>query len=468
MFNVYFSIDEALGYQEVRDDLSEVYSAGCRLVTHYFRQEHSRSVEDKPFWFGLEDWLEANPEAAERLQTWKNNYGESLGWKLFFYSTYLLEAYQKTEGGLKILVGEIYGMFPSDQDDADLKAFVTAILEFEAASCPDSIGGWYVVEEPNSSEKHYRPTRYASIVALIRASETEMETSPRLIYIDISPYRKRNQVVPFLTGADVIMISPDAYIWARVPPTYVEEAQYESIHYAIRSMHDHAKASDNSDAKIEVVLQAYDWNPKGPLQPSHINMHQQVNYILQPGWVDRGVYGIRPQWEPPPDGIWFWWWHDCKSKKRTPQGDIIEINRWDEGTKGGWAEAIQTELSKRQRPVQIRGTERWQGIIHIIGDVIVNRDATLILEAGTTVKFATWDHFQSGKDSKRCELIVRGKLVAEGTPDRKILLTSDAKNRRLSAKPRKPRKADWYGIRTDGSSATVTIENCQIQYAIRK
>ena len=131
------------------------------------------------------------------------------------------------------------------------------------------------------------------------------------------------------------MISPDAYIWARVPPTYVEEAQYESIHHAIRSMRDHAKASDNSDAKIEVVLQAYDWNPKGLLQPSHINMHQQVNYILQPGWVDRGVYGIRPQWEPPPDGIWFWWWHDCKSKKQTPQGDIIEINRWDEGTKGG-------------------------------------------------------------------------------------------------------------------------------------
>ena len=55
MFNVYFPIDEALGYQDVRDDLSEVHLAGCRLVTHYFRKEHSRSDEDKPFWFGLED-----------------------------------------------------------------------------------------------------------------------------------------------------------------------------------------------------------------------------------------------------------------------------------------------------------------------------------------------------------------------------------------------------------------------------
>ena len=198
MFNVYFSIDEALGYQDVRDDLSEAHLAGCRLVTHYFRQEHSLSDEDKPFWFGLEDWLEANPEAAERLQTWKNNYGESLGWKLFFYSTYLLEAYQKTQGGLKVLVGEIYGMFPSDQDDVDLRSFVTTILEFEAANCPDSIGGWYVVEEPNSSAKRYHPARYESIVALIQASEADMEISPRPIYIDISPYRKRSQVIPFL------------------------------------------------------------------------------------------------------------------------------------------------------------------------------------------------------------------------------------------------------------------------------
>ena len=468
MFNVYFSIDEALGYQDVRDDLSEAHLAGCRLVTHYFRQEHSLSDEDKPFWFGLEDWLEANPEAAERLQTWKNNYGESLGWKLFFYSTYLLEAYQKTQGGLKVLVGEIYGMFPSDLDDVDLRSFVTTILEFEAANCPDSIGGWYVVEEPNSSAKRYHPDRYESIVALIQASEADMEISPRPIYIDISPYRKRSQVIPFLKSADVIMISPDAYIWARMPPTYVEEAQYESIHHAIRSMRSHAKASNNPDSRIEVVLQAYDWNSKGPLQPSHINMHQQVNYTLQPGWVDRGVYAIRPRWEPPPDGIWFWWWHDCKSKKRTPQGDIIEINRWDKGTEGEWAEAIQTELSKRQQPVQIRGTERWQGIIHIIGDVIVSRNATLILEAGTTVKFATWDHFQSGADSNLCELIVRGKLLVEGTPSRQVLLTSDAENRRLSIRPRKPRKADWYGIRTDGTSATVMIKNCQIQYAIQK
>ena len=468
MFNVYFSIDEALGYQEIRDDLSEVHSAGCRLVTHYFRQEHSRNSEDEPFWFGLKDWLEANSEAAERLQAWKQNYGESLGWKLFFYSTYLQEAYQQTKGGLKVLVGEIYGMFPSDQDDADLKAFVTAILEFEAADCSDSIGGWYVIEEPNSSGKRYRPARYASIVALIQEVEVGMGISPHPVYIDISPYRKRSQVAPFLTGADVIMISPDAYIWARVPPTYVEEAQYESIHHAIRSMREHAKAADNPDAKIEVVLQAYDWNPKGPLQPSHINMHQQVNYALQPGWVDRGIYAIRPRWEPPPDGIWFWWWHDCKSKKRTPQGDIIEINRWDKGTKGGWAEAIQTELSKRRQPVQIRGTERWQETIHIIGDVIVNQGATLILEAGTIVKFAVWDHFQSGRDSKRCELIVRGKLVVEGTPDRKVLLTSDAENQRLSVRARKPRKGDWYGIWTDGPLATVMIRNCQIQHAIHK
>ena len=147
---------------------------------------------------------------------------------------------------------------------------------------------------------------------------------------------------------------------------------------------------------------------------------------------------------------------------------MIEINRWDKGTEGGWSEAIQTELSNRHQAVLIRGTERWRGTIHIIGDIIISRDATLILEAGTTVKFATWDHFQSGADRSLCELIVRGKLVVEGTPDRQVLLTFDAENRRLSIRSRKPRKSDWYGIRTDGTSATVMIENCQIQYAIQK
>jgi hypothetical protein len=467
MFNVYFSIDEALGYRDVRDDLSEVYAVGCRWVTHYFRSENSREAGGERVWFGLDEWLRANPDQAERLQTWKNDYGASLGWKLFFYSTYLLEAYQQTKGGLKVLVGEMYGLFPSDTDDAELKTFVNAIREFEAQHCPGTIGGWYVVEEPNGSKKRYRPERYTAVVDTIYATESEKERSLLPIYVDISPYQEQSQVVPFVAKADVIMISPDAYIWARVPPTYIEEAQYESIPHAVRSMREHAKAAGNPNAKIEVVLQAYDWNQTGALQPTHINMHQQVSYALKPGWVNRGEYGKDPRWEPPPDGIWFWWWHDCKSKSKKPNRPIVEINRWDAGTEGNWAEAIQTELPHREKAVLIRGTERWTGTVHIIGDVIVDKGATLIVEPGTTVKFATLDHFRGGEDTERCELIIRGKLIAKGTPRQKITLTSDSTNPKLVVKPREPRKWDWYGIRTEGQAVSLEIEGCEIRHALR-
>ena len=464
MFNVYFSVDEALGYKDVRDDLSEVHAVGCRWVTHYFRSDDSRDDKGKPFWFGLQNWLQANPDQTKRLQQWKRDYGASLGWKLFFYSTYLLEAYQQTKGELKVLVGEMYGMFPSANYDADLKTFVIAIRTFEAQHCPETIGGWYVAEEPNG--KRYRPERYQSIVDTVRASEAEKGLSPLPIYVDISPRRSRRKVLPFLEKADVIMISPDAYIWASVPPMYVEEAKYEAIHHAVRSMREHARAAGNPDANIEIALQAYDWNEKGPLQPSHINMHQQVSYALKPGLAHRGVYGKHPRWEPPPAGFWFWWWHDCKSKKKRANDEIIDINRWDAGTTGNWAEAIQTELSHREKAVLIRGAERWTGTVHIIGDVIIDKGATLTLEAGTTVKFATRDHFRGGEDAERCELIVRGKLIAKGTSRQQILLTSDSKNPKLVVKPRKPRKGDWYGIRTEGQSATLEIDNCEIRYAL--
>ncbi len=462
MFNVYFSVDEALGYQDVRDDLAEVYGVGCRFVTHYFRDERSRDENGGRFWFGLADWLKKNPVQAKQLQQWKRDYGASLGWKIFFYTTYMMEAYRQTEGGLKVLIGEMYGMFPSERHDEALRTFVSAIRSFEAQHCPGTIGGWYTAEEPTG--KRYRPEHYQSVVETIQLAEAEEKLQPLPIYIDISPYGSQQKITPFLKKADVIMISPDAYIWARVPPTYVEEGQYEQIHHAVRSMREHARAAGNSNAKIEVVLQAYDWNPKGPLQPSHINMHQQVSYALKPGWVDRGTYGARPRWEAPPDGIWFWWWHDCKSKSKKPGRELVEKNRWDVGTEGSWVVAIQTEFAHQEKAILIRGTERWEGHVRLIGDVIIDEGATLIIEPGTTVKFSTRDHFRGGVDTARCELIVRGTLVAKGTLKRKIYLTSDSHNPKLTPKPRKSQSGDWYGIRAEGKSAKLEIEHCEIQY----
>ena len=461
MFNVYFSLDESLGYVDVRDDFAEVYAVGCNLATHYFVSEYGRRANGRRFWAGLNRWLKRNPERAAQLRDWKRNYGPSLGWTLFFWSTYMQEAYTQTNGGLKVLIGEMYAIFGAQKDWEGLKKFVQAISKFEQENCPGAIAGWYIAEEPNGSRKRYSPKIANQVIEHIKTAEPE---TPHKIYVDVSTSKRRKRVAPFLKNVDVIMLSPEAYIWARRPPIYVEEAQYERIHHIVRAVRGYAASVGNSKAKIQVVLQTYDWNKSGPLQPNHIDMHQQVRYALQQGWVDRGVYGYKPRWVEPPDGIWFWWWHDCKFKKRKA-GRITTINRWDDGTEGSWAEAIKTELNNQEKAVVIHGKENWSGTVHIIGDVIVAEDGILTIEPGTTVKFAVRDHFRGGEDVNRCELIVRGQLIAKGNNRLKVTLTSDSMNRKQSPRPRPGKVNDWYGIRKEGKKAKIEMENYRIRFA---
>jgi len=465
MFNVYFSLDEALGYRDVRDDFVEVYAAGCNVVTHYFRSEYSLESKGKRFWSGLSIWLQRNPKQSERLKYWKKTYGSGLGWTLFFWSTYIQEAYNQTDGGLKVLIGEMYGIFGTQKDWKALNTFVQAISKFEKEHCPSTIAGWYIAEEPNSSRKRYSPEITNQIIEHIKSAESEAGIKQHKIYIDVSAGKKRDKVAPFLRNVDVIMLSPDAYIWATNPPTYVEEARYERIHHAVRRIREYAASVNNQKAHVIVVLQTYDWNKSGPPQPNHINMHQQIRYALQSGLVDRGIYRYNPRWIEPPDGLWFWWWHDCKSKQRKGNG-MITINRWDSNTEGGWSEAIKTELQNKESAVVIHGNENWSGKVHIIGDVIIAEDGVLTIEPGTTVKFSVRDHFRGGQDTRRCELIVRGKLIAKGNKKRRITLTSDSMNRKQLASPKKASAGDWYGIRKEGKKAITELESCQIKYAL--
>ena len=477
MFNVYFSLDEAIDYRDVRDDFAEVYAVGCNVVTHYFRSEYSRELSGQRFWAGLAGWLRRNPKQAEQLTDWKKGYGLNLGWTLFFWSTYIQEAYTQTDGDLKVLIGEMYGIFGAQKDWDALKTFVQAISKFEKEHCPDSIAGWYIAEEPNGSRKRYSPEIANQVIERIKSAESDAGIKHHKIYIDVSVSKKRKKVAPFLKNVDVIMLSPDAYIWATNPPMYVEEAQYERIHHAVRRIREYADSVENQSARVVVVLQAYDWNKSGPLQPNHINMHQQVRYALQPSF----------KWSEPPDGfdtpsatqpkgLWFWWWHDCKSKKiplspplskgERQANKMITINRWDANTEGRWAEAIKTELRNKENAVMIHGNENWSGKVHILGDVIIAEDGVLTIEPGTIVKFSVRDQFRGGQDTKRCEVIVRGKLVAKGNKKRWITLTSDSMNRRQLAAPRKARNGDWYGIRKEGKKAVIELENCQIKYAL--
>ena len=105
----------------------------------------------------------------------------------------------------------------------------------------------------------------------------------------------------------------------------------------------------------------------------------------------------------------------------------------------------------------IRSSERWSGTIIIEGDVVVNPGARLVIDPGTTVLFrAGMDKSRSGRDKTRCELIVRGVLIARGTIKNKI---------RFSSAADQPRMGDWQGVSIMNPRLTCIVNYCIIEYA---
>ncbi len=103
----------------------------------------------------------------------------------------------------------------------------------------------------------------------------------------------------------------------------------------------------------------------------------------------------------------------------------------------------------------------WQGHVLVKGDVRVKKGATLIIMPGTTVAFEKIKKFGPEKlslDKKnhfpRAELIIRGRLLAQGLPDKVIVFTSAEKN---------PSVADWGAVNFIGSKDNI-MEYCDISY----
>lgn len=114
-----------------------------------------------------------------------------------------------------------------------------------------------------------------------------------------------------------------------------------------------------------------------------------------------------------------------------------------------------TELSKQT----IDKDTTWSGNITIGGDIYVPPGVTLTIAPGTVVKFKKIneksDQNMFDIDSPyypEAELIIRGKLIAKGTPDNKIVFTSAEMT---------PRAADWGAINFLGSDGNV-IEHAKI------
>ena len=103
----------------------------------------------------------------------------------------------------------------------------------------------------------------------------------------------------------------------------------------------------------------------------------------------------------------------------------------------------------------------WSGDVLIKGDVEVAENVTLTIKPGTTVRFAKIERFGPEKlynDKEnhfaRSELFIKGKLLAQGSKESKIIFTSAETE---------PKPGDWSSINFSGSTGNI-IEYCEIMY----
>ncbi|GAB4343612.1 MAG: hypothetical protein Kow0089_19510 [Desulfobulbaceae bacterium] len=122
---------------------------------------------------------------------------------------------------------------------------------------------------------------------------------------------------------------------------------------------------------------------------------------------------------------------------------------------GSCRKAEVTELGKQT----LEQDTTWSGTVLVTGDVYVPPGVTLTILPGTTVKFRKIDENSDRNlfhpDSPyypEAELIIRGRLIARGTPDKRIVFTSAELT---------PRPADWGAINFLGSDGNV-IEYAKI------
>jgi hypothetical protein len=104
----------------------------------------------------------------------------------------------------------------------------------------------------------------------------------------------------------------------------------------------------------------------------------------------------------------------------------------------------------------------WQGELLLQGDVEIAKEVTLLIMPGTVIKIEKKEGFGSFKLNKDknnhfpgIEIVVRGKIIAQGTKEHPIVFTSAAE---------KPNPGDWGGVNILASKNNI-IEYCEFSYA---
>ena len=105
----------------------------------------------------------------------------------------------------------------------------------------------------------------------------------------------------------------------------------------------------------------------------------------------------------------------------------------------------------------LHGNVEWSGDIHIVGNVLVDSDATLTISPGTIIQFAANQNANPLQPwgTNNSWIIVRGCLIAEGTENNWITFTSDASN---------PSPNDWACIFFEDLSGSSSFKYCIVEY----
>ncbi len=122
-----------------------------------------------------------------------------------------------------------------------------------------------------------------------------------------------------------------------------------------------------------------------------------------------------------------------------------------------WICLTASAQTQRFNGAVLKGNSSWSGTIVIAGDVIVDKGSRLEIEPGTKILFEAGKDLQKGGDDKsRCELIIRGTLIARGLPGKRIT---------FSSKSPTPRMGDWYGMTFLHLKTGSIMEYCVVEYA---
>lgn len=136
---------------------------------------------------------------------------------------------------------------------------------------------------------------------------------------------------------------------------------------------------------------------------------------------------------------------------------------------GVWVRNIEGEGGDTMWADLFSPSIRWgPGDVHLSGDYVVDSGYTLAIFPGTDIIFDTTDDQSSGYDTTRCELIVKGNLVARGLePDSEPPPppTKGPKNVQFKSSSDSAQPGDWYGIVVDsGGSAHLEVVEIKDAY----